>query len=218
MEFAPFQTVCIAAKWTETGNGAIMSSNQMCVMLVGNRKSSEEVLIHALYELRHIVVARADIGDDLATINLRYRPDIIIINVDKPTASLIGAVHKMSQAKSAPIILFSETGDETMTRDVLNTGISAYVVDGLLDARIKDIIDIAVARFEIIQSLHKELMQTKATLASRKDIERAKGIIMKRRNCDEQDAYATLRKMAMNDNKRIADVARNIISVAGLLE
>jgi response regulator NasT len=95
--------------------------------------------------------------------------------------------------------------------------VSAYVVDGLSDNRIKSIMDVAIARFREFHALKEELQRTKTDLADRKYIDKAKGIIMQQRKCTEAEAYAALRKMAMNTNKRLGEVARSVVDVLNML-
>lgn len=109
-----------------------------------------------------------------------------------------------------------DDASETITAAV-KAGVSAYVVDGLHPRRIKPILQTAVARFQDFQALRRELAETKTTLAERKILERAKGILMKQRGMSEEDAYQALRKLAMNRNKRIVEVADGVIAAAELL-
>jgi response regulator NasT len=99
----------------------------------------------------------------------------------------------------------------------VRAGVNAYVVDGLAPSRVQPIIDVAVARFEELQSLRSELQNAQTELADRKTIERAKGVLMKRRNIDEQEAYRQLRKMAMDENMKLVQVAQEILRAAKIL-
>ena len=110
-----------------------------------------------------------------------------------------------------------DTADEGLTRAAIEAGVSAYVVDGLKSDRVKPILDAAVTRFNMFQRMRVELETTKRALEERKLIDRAKGIIMKARKVDEDEAYAILRKAAMDQNKRVADVAQALVTTAGLL-
>jgi len=78
-------------------------------------------------------------------------------------------------------------------------------------------VDVAIARFAQFQDMRVELDKAKSTLAERKLVEKAKGILMKRRRCDENEAYQTMRKMAMDQKTRLVDIANRIIDAADLL-
>ena len=90
-------------------------------------------------------------------------------------------------------------------------------MDGLNPARVKPVLDVAIARFNQFQSLNDEVAKAKASLAERKVIERAKGILMRERKLSEEDAYRVLRSAAMEQNKRLAEIAESLISAAKML-
>jgi len=99
----------------------------------------------------------------------------------------------------------------------VRAGVSAYVVDGLDAARVKAVIDVAVARFEDFQDLREQLAEANLKLAERKLVERAKGILMKARGLDEEAAYRLMRKFAMDRKLKLGEVARQLIDAADLL-
>jgi response regulator NasT len=95
--------------------------------------------------------------------------------------------------------------------------VSAYVVAGLQSARVKPVLDVALARFRADQRLRAELSDTRLKLAERKTIERAKGLLMERHKISEQEAYQKLRRLAMDKNLKLAELAQRILDVADLL-
>jgi response regulator NasT len=123
----------------------------------------------------------------------------------------------MSERGPRPVVMFTNDGAPEVIREAVRACVSAYVVGGLDAARVKSIIDVAVARFEDFQRLRTELAEANVRLSERKVIERAKGILMKTRGLDEETAYSLLRKNAMDRKLRIADVAQQLIDAAGLL-
>jgi response regulator NasT len=113
--------------------------------------------------------------------------------------------------------MFVDRSDEQLTRAAIEAGVSAYVVDGLQPERIKPVLDAAIARFHLFSRMRAELAATKAALEDRKIIDRAKAILMKARGIDEEAAYALLRKTAMDQKKRVAEIAQQLVMAAGLL-
>jgi len=113
--------------------------------------------------------------------------------------------------------MFVDQSDEAMIGAAIDAGISAYVVDGLRKERVKPIIDLAIRRFNAFARMQTELDEAKTALAERKTIDRAKAILMNSRNLTEADAYALLRSTAMNQNRRIVDVAEALITASSLL-
>jgi response regulator NasT len=99
----------------------------------------------------------------------------------------------------------------------VDAGVSAYVVDGLRKERVKPILDVTIRRFHAFDRLQTELQQAKSALEERKIIDQAKAILMKQRRVSEEEAYAALRRAAMNQNRKIADLARSVVTAATLL-
>src|ERR1019366_5392107 len=98
-----------------------------------------------------------------------------------------------------------------------DAGVSAYIVDGLRKDRVKPILDTTISRFNAFAKLKKELETAKSQLDDRKAIDRAKALVMRVKAIPEEQAYALMRQVAMNENKKIAEVARSIITAAELL-
>ncbi len=113
--------------------------------------------------------------------------------------------------------MFTHDDDNEKMRTAMRAGVSSYVVNGINNERIKPIIEVAIARFQEFQTLRAELAEANSALAERKLIERAKGLVMKQRQCSEEEAYQALRKLAMTRNLRMADMAKTVISAAELL-
>ena len=144
-------------------------------------------------------------------------PDIVLIDAGDPSRDVLEELALVSGPMDRPVAMFVDRSDEQMTRAAIEAGVSAYVVDGLHPDRIKPILDAAIARFHLFQKMRAELAATKAALEERKIIDRAKAILMKARGIDEEAAYALLRKTAMDQNRRMADIAQQLVMAAGLL-
>ncbi|MCD2450943.1 ANTAR domain-containing protein [Methylicorpusculum oleiharenae] len=155
---------------------------------------------------------------DLSAIVLSLLPDIVVLNVFTPTQAMLKAILTINQSHSVPVIIFAEDQDAETINQVIKAGVSAYIVDGLDTKRIKTIIDIAIARFREQQALKDELKKTKSQLEERKLIDRAKGLLMKSQGYNEDEAYHALRKLAMDRNIAIGEMAKNVISMADLLK
>ena len=145
------------------------------------------------------------------------RPDLIVIDTGSPSRDVLEHLVLVSERAPRPIVMFANDGSPDTIRDAVRAGVSAYVVDGLDPARLKTIVDVAVARFENVQTLRAQLADAEERLAERKLVERAKGLLMKSRSLDEEAAYAALRKMAMDRKLKLAEVAQRIIDAADFL-
>lgn len=147
----------------------------------------------------------------------RLQPDVIIIDCDAPDRDTIENLRTVARENPKPIVMFVEDGDGTLAREAIRAGVSAYIVDGLNETRVRPVLEIAIERFKLVNELRQELEKSKADLAARKVIEKAKGILMTQRGLSENDAYSAMRSMAMKQGKPLKEVAENIISVADLL-
>jgi response regulator NasT len=144
-------------------------------------------------------------------------PDVIIVDMALPDRDTLEYMATITRDQPKPIVMFVDQSDETMIGRAVKAGVSAYVVDGVDPLRVKPIVDVAIAQFREFQALRDELAQTKSTLAGRKLIERAKGLLMEERGMSEDEAYKALRKLAMDRGMRLIDVADNLLAVAKLL-
>jgi response regulator NasT len=145
-------------------------------------------------------------------------PDVIFIDLENPNRDVLEQMFQVSRSVRRPIAMFVDHADTETIRAAVESGVGAYVVDGLRKDRVKTILDTAVSHFNIFNRLRDELERANQQLEERKLIERAKGILMKERNLQEGAAYALLRTAAMNENRRIVDVARSVVSTIRLLK
>lgn len=144
-------------------------------------------------------------------------PDVVIIDLEDPSRDVLEQMFQVSRLVQRPVAMFVDQSDGAMIQAAVDAGVSAYVVDGLKKERVRAIVDMAISRFNAFGRLTRELEQAKSDLADRKVIERAKGILMKSRNLSEDEAYALLRKTAMRETRKLVDIARSVVTAAGLL-
>ncbi len=147
----------------------------------------------------------------------QLQPDMIIIDAESDARDVLEHVVVATQNAPRPIVLFTEDHDKSNMEAAMAAGVSAYVVAGLQSERIKPVLDVALARFNADQKLRTELSDTKLKLAERKTIERAKGLLMTRHKMSEDEAYQKLRRLAMDKNLKLSEVAQRILDVADLL-
>jgi len=144
-------------------------------------------------------------------------PDVIVISLENPNRDMLENLFQLSRAVKRPIAMFVDRADRASIEAAVEAGVSAYVVDGLKQERVKPILDMAISRFNAFSRMARELEEARTELESRKLIDRAKGILMKTRGLSEETAYALLRKTAMNQNRKISEIAQSLITAAGLL-
>lgn len=188
------------------------------IMLVDRLPERTNTVEQALCAAGHQVVARVMAGGDLAADVAAVSPDVIIIDIDSPDRDTLEHMRTISRERPRPVVMFTNDDNASIIRSAVRAGVSAYVVDGLHASRVLPVLEVAIARFEEFQAMRDELEQTKSTLAERKLVEKAKGILMRQTRMDEEAAYRAMRKMAMDRNIRIVDLARTLIAATELLE
>lgn len=144
-------------------------------------------------------------------------PDVIVIDLENPNRDMLESIFQISRAVKRPIAMFVDKSDEASIIAAVDAGVSAYIVDGLKKERVKPILEMAVSRFNAFSRLQRELADAKSALEERKIIDRAKGILMKMRGVSEEEAFTLLRQTAMNEKKKIAEIAQSVVTAAGLL-
>lgn len=155
----------------------------------------------------------------VALIDRIYRidPDVILIDLENPSRDVLEQMFQVSRIVRRPIAMFVDQSDRGTIESAMEAGVSAYIVDGLQKERLKHILDLCISHFNAFSRLRDELDRAKNALEERKVIDRAKGILMKAKGLSEEDAYALLRRTAMNEKRKITDVAQSVITAAELL-
>lgn len=187
------------------------------VMLVEDSARDASLLDAGLRAAGYDVVEVAATATALLERIVATKPDVIIIDSESPTRDTLEMLAFVHARQPRPIVLFTEDRNGRTIRAALEAGVSAYIVAGMQPERLQPILDVAVARFEQDRALREELQSMQDRLAERKVIERAKGLVMKQKGVDEEEAYRVMRKLAMDRNKRLLDIAQQIIDVADLL-
>jgi two-component system, response regulator / RNA-binding antiterminator len=146
-----------------------------------------------------------------------FLPDIVLIDLAHPDRDTLEHITLATQSTERAVALFVDHTDDDLTRAALNAGVSAYVVDGMQINRIKPVLETAITRFQIMRRMRSELTAAKQALEDRKTIDRAKGILMRQRSLSEDEAYRLLRKAAMDQGRKVIDVAQALVTAADLL-
>ncbi|MEM7058823.1 MAG: ANTAR domain-containing protein [Pseudomonadota bacterium] len=194
-----------------------MANDSLKVAVVESDRDRALMIVDSLREAGdHDVMVVGDAAR-LAQCLADISPDVVLIDISNPDRDALEEMALASVPTQRPVAMFVDQSDSLTTRAAIEAGVSAYVVDGLRKDRIKPIIDAAIARFKIFARMRIELETTKAALAERKVIDRAKGLLMKARGLSEDEAYALLRKTAMDQSRKVADVARALVTAADLL-
>lgn len=162
----------------------------------------------------HVITERFQLLRQVADI----APDVVLIDLESPRRDVLDEMFAVSRAVARPIAMFVDHSDMSMMEAAIDAGVSAYVVDGLRKERIKSVLDLSIARFNVFRRLQDELVEARSELADRKIIDIAKAIVMRQRGLTEDAAYALLRSAAMRQSRRIVEIANALISAESLLD
>ncbi|HKQ82012.1 MAG TPA: ANTAR domain-containing protein [Steroidobacteraceae bacterium] len=188
------------------------------ILLVDQNLTRASILEEGLREAGYTKVTVVRDMQSLMRRIVELEPDVIFIDLENPNRDVLEQMFQVSRCVARPVAMFVDRSDAATIGAAIEAGVSAYVVDGLKKERVKSILDTAVSRFNAFNKLREELHRTKQALEERKLVDRAKGILMRKRGVSEDDAYALMRKTAMNENRRIAEIAQSIVTAAQLLK
>jgi response regulator NasT len=187
------------------------------VLLVDETFERAALLKHALQGAGYRIAAHVSSSADLPGLVSELKPDVILLDTESPDRDTLEHLCIISRDQPRPIVMFTHDDDSEKIRAAIRAGVSAYVVDGLKSERLGPIMEVAMARFNEFQSMKRDLEKAESQLAGRKDIDRAKGILMKQRGWSEDEAYQALRKMAMDKGVKLAELSKQVIAMADLL-
>ncbi|MCJ8168838.1 ANTAR domain-containing response regulator [Atopomonas sediminilitoris] len=188
------------------------------IMLINDTPKKVGRLKVALEEAGFDVIDESVSALDLPQRVEQLRPDVVLFDTDSPTRDVMEQVCLLSRDQPRPIVMFTDDQDPRTMRQAIQSGVSAYIVEGINAQRIKPILDVAIARFESDQALRQQLLAREQQLDERKRIEQAKGILMRMKDCNEDDAYTLMRRQAMSKQQKLIQVAEQIIAMDKMLQ
>jgi response regulator NasT len=195
-----------------------MNANVLTVLVIDENHVRASIIEAGLREAGHHNVTVLHDVSGVARRITEINPDVIVIDLGNPNRDMLENMFQLSRAVQRPVAMFVDRLDLASMEAAVDAGVSAYVVNGLKQERVKPILDLAVSRFNAYSRLVRELDEARSELENRKLIERAKGILMKSRGLSEEAAYGLLRNTAMNQNRKIVEIAQSLITAAGLLD
>lgn len=172
--------------------------------------SLRQTLAKAGIEIVAEAPADFDLADTIATVN----PDVVLIDSNAPARDTLENLCVTSAFSAKPVVMFTGDGSRDAMRTALHAGVSAYIVGDVPPSRIASLLNVAMERFAVEQARREELSQMRQKLADRQAIEKAKGLLMQWRDISEGEAYSLLRERAMQRQKRLGDVASEVLEMA----
>ncbi|MFK3668174.1 ANTAR domain-containing response regulator [Ochrobactrum teleogrylli] len=194
-----------------------MNQADLTILIIDENAIRSSIIEEGLREAGHGKVVVINEMHGIARMIETLNPDVIVIDIENPNRDMMEHLFQLTRTISRPIAMFVDRSDTASIEAAVEAGVSAYIVDGMKKERVKPILDMAVSRFNAFRRLQRELADAKSALEERKVVERAKGILMKMRGLSEEDAFSLLRQTAMNEKKKMSDIAQSIVTAAGLL-
>ncbi|QCU90225.1 ANTAR domain-containing response regulator [Thiomicrorhabdus sediminis] len=183
------------------------------VLLISDDLSNSAIFENGLKQSGASSISSCDVASNFLQQLDREQSDLIVLDVAKPSFELFEQISLVRDYCPKPVVCFSADPDSRLIEKSVKAGVTAYIVDGKSPERIKPIVDVAMLRFKECLAVKKELALVKDKLSERAVIEKAKGLLMQQKSMTEDDAYKTLRKMAMDQGKRISMVSHEVCGV-----
>lgn len=190
----------------------------LSVLLIDDNPARAEIVEAGLRHAGYRLVGRLEGTSDLPRRVGELEPDVIVVSIDSPSRDTIEDMRRSTEQQPRPIALFVDRSDPATIAAAMEAGVSAYVVKGLAEDRVRSVVDVAVGHFNRYHAMREELERARLTLLERKTIDRAKGLLMEQKGLAEDAAYKVLRKLAMDQNKRIGEVAQDLVTYARVLK
>ncbi|MDP1838733.1 MAG: ANTAR domain-containing protein [Reyranella sp.] len=186
----------------------------LSVLLIDDNPARAEIVESGLQDAGYVLLERLGGTYDLLARVDALKPDVIVVSIDSPSRDAIEDLRRTTEKQPRPIALFADHSDPATIAAGMAAGVSAYVVKGLAQDRVQSVVDVAVAHFNRYHTMREELDRTRLSLVERKTVDRAKGLLMQQKGIGEEAAYRLLRKLAMDQNKRIGEVAQDVLTYA----
>ncbi len=173
-------------------------------------------LKETLVGLGYLVVGEA--GDGVSAINLarELRPDLVIMDIKMPKLDGIKAAEVLTQERLAPVVLLTAYSDRDLVERAKEAGVVSYLVKPFREADLLPALEVAMARFNELRTLDKQLGDLKEALETRKVVERAKGMLMEKQGLSETEAFRKIQQLSMNTRKPMKEIAQSILLAAQL--
>jgi len=197
---------------------AMNAETNINTIVISEHREISETLKNTLVDTPYKIIFEGSTLQQLLTLKWTVEPELIIAVMDNSDNDMLSKFKVINEQFPLPIVIFTRDDRDDAIEHAIQAGVSAYIVDGFREDRVLPILRTAIARFRQYQSMQNHIKELKTSLADRKIIDRAKGLIMEQRNCSEDEAYRLLRTSAMNQNMRLAQLAHNIMATASLLE
>lgn len=181
------------------------------IVIADNESIIRMDLKEILENAGHTVVGEAVDGVKAVELTRKYKPDLVIMDIQMPELDGIAASKIISNEKIAPVLLLTAFSQKEIVDKAKESGVLAYLVKPVKETNLFPAMEIAVSRFAEFLQLENEFEDLKESLESRKILDRAKGILMDVHSLSESEAYRKIQQYSMAKRKSIREVAQAIV-------
>jgi response regulator NasT len=186
------------------------------VLLISSEAALSEALQTSLLNDYQVQTVTEDALTSAASISADA-VDIVLLAKPVLNDADLQMISQMLASAPIPVLVFVDSDPQKLARSAIRAGVTSFVVDGLVAARVPTLIEVTMERFKLSEALRNELLKSQEELTARKVIERAKGLLMDKKQMSEQEAYRSLRELAMRQSKPIKDVAETLLMFSDVL-
>jgi two-component system, response regulator PdtaR len=163
------------------------------------------------------VVGEAADGKQALELVLKLKPDLAVLDIRMPVMDGLEAAKRIAEEYPIPVIVLTAYSERALAERAVEAGVSAYLMKPVSEEDLLPAVMLAKSRFAEFQHLRRDISDLKEALEARKMIERAKGILMERRNLSEAEAFKRMQIQSQNENKKLSEIARAIIMADRML-
>lgn len=189
------------------------SNNEVRVMLVDDHPQRAAMVEQALKASEFHIVGILTSASGLLFQIQELKPHVVMIDIESPDRDVLESLSLINQHNPTPVVMFSNEEDPVFIRQAINVGVSAYMMEDINPEKVKPVIDVALAQFEMFQALRRQLSSTQQELDDKNTLDKAKRLLMKHQRIAEPEAHKNMRNLAMNNNQTLVDVAKNVIAI-----
>lgn len=187
------------------------------VLIAEDNSKTRLFLKNQLELLGYEVVCAVSNGAAAVEKVAEMNPNLVIMDVKMPEMDGIDAAREITSKGPVPIILITGLSSDEVATKAIEAGVFAYLVKPVTKKQLEPAIKLAMARYSEFKSLKVEVDDLKDAIETRKLVERAKGILMKRCNISEEEAFKLLQSHSQKENKKMREIADNIITASKLI-
>lgn len=188
----------------------------MRILVIDPDSARSALVTEGLSDIQPLEVRNSLVFDEREA--AAFSPDVVVVATESTDRDTLDSLRDANSGALRPIVMFVDRSDPGQAQEAVRAGVAAYVVDGLATGRVRAVLELAMTRFHLMRQLRTDLDKAKADLASRRNVERAKALLMKERGLDEDAAYKLLRKLSMDTVRPLSAVALDFLAFAGILK